>query len=419
MSEDKQKLVPELRFPEFDGEWERKTVGEVAKKIDAGWSPNCLERTALQHEWGILKTTAVTWSGYSEVANKALPKTMTPRPNLEVTAGDILITRAGPVDRVGVVAHVNASRAQLMLSDKLIRIRAKSAFDALFVATVIGQFTQQSYLRARKSGLAESQANISQKIVNGIPLPVPPLPEQQKIANFLDAVSKKIALLNERRVALEEHKRGMMQRLFSGSLRFTRPDGSAFPDWEERKLGEVTGWKSGGTPSKAVAKYWKGNIPWVSAAAMQQRVIQNTPLNISEEAAKIGSRMVPEGSILLLVRGSMLYNRIPISIATRELSFNQDVKAIWPKSGLSNIFLLYWFLANEFLLLSLVTGTGIGAGKLDTTQLQSLAIKIPHPDEQAKIADALSAMDAKIDGVADQISQMETFKKGLLQKMFV
>lgn len=64
-------------------------------------------------------------------------------------------------------------------------------------------------------------------------------------------------------------------------------------------------------------------------------------------------------------------------------------------------------------------GQGNSVVHLYPVHLRTLHIEIPHPKEQAKIADALSALDAKIDAVTDQITHMETFKKGLLQKMFV
>ena len=67
----------------------------------------------------------------------------------------------------------------------------------------------------------------------------PALKEQQKIAGFLGGVDRWVAGLRARRDALADYKRGVMQRLFSRQLRFTRPDGTPFPDWQEKRLGEV------------------------------------------------------------------------------------------------------------------------------------------------------------------------------------
>ncbi len=219
--------VPGLRFPGFDGEWEVALLEAALVSIDSGWSPTCLERSAEEGEWAVLKTTAEVWSGFVETANKALPIVLAPRTEIEVQPDDILITRAGPADRVGVVAHVSKVRSKLMLSDKLIRVRVKDGLSSHFVSVVLGLEKQQSFLSARKSGLAESQANISQKIVRAIPLSIPQFKEQQKVSEFLCATSHKLNLLTEKKTALEAYKRGVIQRLFSRALRFTQDDGSA------------------------------------------------------------------------------------------------------------------------------------------------------------------------------------------------
>ncbi|MCC4821456.1 restriction endonuclease subunit S, partial [Vibrio lentus] len=104
----------------------------------------------------------------------------------------------------------------------------------------------------------------------------------------------------------------------------------------------------------------------------------------------------PKGSLLLLVRGSMLYNKIPVGFAGRDVTFNQDVKAINLKDGDDNSYLFYWFKASEHKLLNMVTGTGIGAGKLDTDELLNLPINQPPVPEQQKIASFLSKVDEKI-----------------------
>ena len=235
----------------------------------------------------------------------------------------------------------------------------------------------------------------------------------------MGAVDERIKLLQRRRDAVARYKKGVMQRLFSQSLRFTRDDGTPFPDWEEKRLGDLVTFRSGGTPSKENAEFWGGDIPWISASSMHSDIISNSDLCVTEFGSMNGTRTAKKGSLLLLVRGSMLYNRIPAGICVRDVTFNQDVKALDPKPGASATFVLCQLRAFEHRLLSMVVGTGIGAGKLDTEDLKNFAMPIPHPDEQRKIADALCALDAKIAAVYAQVFQMQTFKKGLLQQMFV
>lgn len=86
--------------------WIKATICDVVEGIDAGWSPQCDEVPVSAGGWGILKTTAVQWCQFHSQHNKSLPLSLVPRPELGVKAGDVLVTRAGPRKRVGVVAAV-------------------------------------------------------------------------------------------------------------------------------------------------------------------------------------------------------------------------------------------------------------------------------------------------------------------------
>jgi type I restriction enzyme S subunit len=189
-------------------------------------------------------------------------------------------------------------------------------------------------------------------------------------------------------------------------------------DWRVYHLSDVTKWSSGGTPFKGNPEYWGGDIPWISAASMRGHYYSNSGVKITKKAVVETAKMAEKDSILLLVRGSMLWNKIPVGITTRKVAFNQDVKCISPQPKNIDIkFLLYWFLSKENFLLGMVTGTGIGAGKLDTGELQNLSVFLPPLPEQKRIAKILAAWDKAINTTERLIDNSQQQKKALMQKL--
>lgn len=188
--------------------------------------------------------------------------------------------------------------------------------------------------------------------------------------------------------------------------------------WKAYSLIDITKWSSGSTPSKSENDFWGGDIPWISAASMRGIFYSDSDLKVTEKALKSSAKVANENDILLLVRGSMLWNKIPVGIATRVMAFNQDVKCIRADTKKVDVrFLLYWFLAKEKHLLGMVTGTGIGAGKLDTSELQSLDIYLPCLPEQKKIAQILSTWDNATSATERLLENSQQRKKALMQQL--
>lgn len=189
--------------------------------------------------------------------------------------------------------------------------------------------------------------------------------------------------------------------------------------WDVDSLGSLTIFRSGSTPSKSRDDYWGGDIPWISASSMHSHYFYDSDKKVTKKAVNEGAKVAKVGTILLLVRGSMLFNKIPVGIVTKNVTFNQDVKAISLKSGKCTRFLFYWFLSYENRLLNMVTGTGIGAGKLDTDDLKALQFYQPKTNlEQQKIADFLTSVDDKISQLSKKQTLLTTYKKGVMQQLF-
>lgn len=167
-------------------------------------------------------------------------------------------------------------------------------------------------------------------------------------------------------------------------------------EWTYRPLGGLVSFASGGTPSKKRDDYWGGTIPWISAKTLKTENIDTSDLFITEEGLKAGSKIAPKGSILLLTRGSGLFNGIPIARVEKDVAFNQDIKCLDSYGEVENEFIFYWLLSQKDYLMAKVGVTGIGAGKFDLDFLQKLMIPIPSERERKSIVGFASSISEKI-----------------------
>lgn len=242
---------------------------------------------------------------------------------------------------------------------------------------------------------------------------LPPLEEQRKIAAILSTWDAAIGLVEQLIAALGRRKQALMQLLLTGAVRFAGFEGA----WEETELKEVVTMLSGGTPSKENPDYWNGEIPWISAKSMHSIYVSDSEDKITLEGARNGSRLVPAETVLILVRGSMLFKRIPVCLTTREVAFNQDLKALISRGKISPTFLLYSLIAQENQILSQIEITGMGAGKISSDILSLMPISIPPQNEQNKISETLKLCDAELDTLREYSGTLREQKRGLMQQL--
>jgi len=190
-------------------------------------------------------------------------------------------------------------------------------------------------------------------------------------------------------------------------------------DWEATSLGECAEWLSGGTPFKGNDAFWSGSIPWVSAKDMKSFRLHDAEDHISPLAVGHGGKVVPAGTILLLVRGMTLHNDVPICMVSRDMAFNQDIKALRPAKNVDGAFLAYWLLAHKPDLLASVDHAGHGTGRLVTDTLKGKAVQLPPLAEQKAIAAVLGALDDKIELNRRMNATLEAMARALFQSWFV
>ncbi|MEM9116193.1 MAG: restriction endonuclease subunit S [Myxococcota bacterium] len=187
--------------------------------------------------------------------------------------------------------------------------------------------------------------------------------------------------------------------------------------WRTVSLGETGDWLSGGTPSKRKPEFWSGGIPWVSPKDMKVLRIGSAIDEVSEAAIGNGTRLVEPGTLLLVVRGMILAHSFPVALTTRNVAFNQDIKAIVPSSSVDPEFLLYWLEAAKVDVLAQVNEATHGTKRVPTEGLQAMPVRLPPLPEQRKIAAILGSVDALIERTQAVIDQVEVVKKGLMQEL--
>ena len=274
------------------------------------------------------------------------------------------------------------------------------------------------------SSIGSDQPFISTTDLYKHKLCIPLKEEQTKIASFLSAVDEKINQLTQKHELLSQYKQGMMQKLFSQQLRFKADDGSEFGEWEEVRLGNLVDLTSGFafksdffsedgnkliTPKNFTttgkANFTDTNTKWTTEISDKKYICRPNDLLVLLTDLTQSCELLGKPILLSQDDGNVL--------------LNQRIVKIIPNRKLEKPFLLYLLLTDDFHELIVSTASGTTVKHSSNKVLQSFHFYLPCLEEQTKIANFLSAIDQKIEVVAHQIEQAKTWKKGLLQQMFV
>jgi len=176
-------------------------------------------------------------------------------------------------------------------------------------------------------------------------------------------------------------------------------------------------WLSGGTPDTGNPAYWGGDIPWITSSSLKGRYLDRSLRQLTEEGVVAGSRLVEPGTLVFVVRGMSLKNEFRVGISTTSLAFGQDCKALVPEEGIDPKYLLFALEAAEDRILRMVDEASHGTGRLQTSLLGSLRVRVPPLEEQRRIAEILDTIDETIQATDRVIAKLEIVRRGLIETL--
>lgn len=252
------------------------------------------------------------------------------------------------------------------------------------------------------------QPLITQGNLGELRLIKPPLREQQGIAEVLDTLDNQIIHSKEEGEKINKLLIGLMDYFAAAS---------SASDWKKIHLKDAGSWMSGGTPSTAESRFWDGDIPWISAASLKNFKISTSDRFITPAAVRSGSRLIPPGTVLFVVRGMSLKKELRVGVTQRDVAFGQDCKAILPRSDLIGDFLALSIRARSRETASMVDEAGHGTGRLPTDQISKLVIGIPPVSTQRRYVEGFETLDQRQSTLTSEIMKLEAIKQGLMEDL--
>ena len=399
--------VPELRFPEFSGEWKEVRLGEISTKPKYGINAPSVPYSVNLPRY--LRITDIDDEGKYNAGNKVSVDDDSSADYI-LKDGDIVFARTGAT--VGKSYLYDSDDGSLVYAGYLIKFSIDTSQAIPRIISLCAQ-TNKYWKWVKATSMRSGQPGINGKEYALLKLNLPSLPEQQKIADFLTAIDEKIAILTDKITQLETYKKGMMQKLLSGELRFP-----GFTDvWREVKLREIA--------EKKTIKNTANIISLVLTNSATQGIVSQRDY-FDKDIANADNL----AGYYIVDKGDFVYNpRISVHAPVGPIKRNHLSKGVM--SPLYTVFRLqdgnltfyehYFNTTHWYRYMKSIANYGARYDRMNIKDSDFFKMPLPFPSlpEQQKIADFLTAIDDKLTIEQEKLDQLKHYKQGLLQKMFV
>ncbi|WP_282927260.1 restriction endonuclease subunit S [Megamonas funiformis] len=412
--------VPKLRFKEFTDEWQKIPLN-LFTNIYGGYAFKSENLLNYKSKYQVIKMGNVNNNTLNLEKNPSYLNTISQKelPYL-LEKNDIILTLTGTFGKKDFgYSYQIKNETNLLLNQRLAVFKiTNSNYSANFLKYILLNNTFLNKFFRFSVGGTGNQANVSIQDIKSFKIPFPKLEEQEKIANFLTTVDKKITNLENIITSLENQKKGLLQQIFSQKLRFKDENGNNYPNWEKKKLGDIAVLITKGTTP---TNFNDGNINFIKVESIiNSKINLSKCMSISENThfSILSRSILKENDILFAIAGSLGISCI-VNKEILPANTNQAL-AIIRLSNNVNINYIFWTLNSNIMKKYIKISHSIGAQpNLNLKQLNDFILPYPCLEEQTKIADFLSAFDRKLDNQKAQLEHWKQIKKGLLQQMFV
>ena len=411
--------IPKLRFKDNNGndypQWEKKKLGDTLL-IQRGGSPRPISDYITNDKNGLnwikigdcSPNSNIITSTKEKIKPEGLSKTR------EVFVGDLILSNSMSFGRPYIL-NINGC-----IHDGWLLLRnMKKIYDLQFLCYILGsEYIIKQY---KKLAAGSTVNNLNKDLVSSVIINIPQLKEQEKIAKFITTVDKKIENLKNTITSLENQKKGLLQQIFSQKLRFKDKNGNNYPNWEKKKLGDISDiTKLAGFEFTEYVTYQNhGNI-----IALRGLNIKNNKLDLSDvkyidnsDFNKLSRSKLYINDLLFTYVGTI--GEVALINQNNKYYLAPNVCRIRPHECINAMYLLCLFNSNIIRKEINIYLTKSSQPALSMENIRKFKILVPCLEEQTKIADFLSAFDHKLDNQKAQLEHWQQIKKGLLQQMFV
>lgn len=396
----KDKLVPDIRFPEFEGKWDRKPLNKYLTVIKTKNKDGRFKRDevlSVAAEAGVVNQ--IKYHGRSYAGKSLLPYNV-------VEKGDLVYTKSPLKAYPYGIVKENINEPGVVSTLYAVYRPKKNASGSFLDYYFYSADKANRYLKPLVNIGAKNDMKVNNATVLTGKVVVPALPEQQKIATFLYLVDQRLAAARRRVEVLEEWKRGVVQKVFQN-----------LEKWPSTKLGNIADIQKGKGISKSDITE-NGSIKCIRYGELYT--------TYGEVIESVKSRTdVPKVELLLSQGGEVLVpasGETAIDIATAacilsgDVALGSDMNIITTK--IDGRFLAYQLSGPRKLALARLA-QGVSVMHIYGKQLKEIVVSIPDSDEQNRIAETLISADARITTAARTVALLEEWKQGLLQKILV